>query len=204
VNPEAAFDCLAITTLLGPSVEGVLPGEIHVFAYLACLLSLYNGQPVTDWGYSFAGTSEGAPFSVAIDDAVNTLRVSGDLVEHGGGVRITEAGRTEYGLLAELKQNASRVLYLTGACSSVLALPIGMVRNAIAHEPAVKRALALGATRLLLERVDVSALYEQFSALAAVLGEEVRDFMAPAVTWLMFLTRTAAALHADPAIAESP
>ena len=192
MSPEAAFDTLAIVASLEPTVGRVLPSEVHLFAYLGCLLSLYSGHPVADWGYAFTGTIEGSPFSAAVNEAVGVLRSSSDLLSDLTGLGLSESGRAEYDLLRTLPRNASREEFVLGACSSVLALPVPLVRSAMQQEPALRRVTALAASRPLLEGVDLDALYEQFQALASVIGTEISDVMVPAVAWLTYLVRTAA------------
>jgi hypothetical protein len=191
MNPEAAFDALAIIARLEQSVGRVLPSEAHLFAYLACLLSLYAGHPVADWGYPFTGTREGSPFSTSVNDALTSLRGSGDLVGDTTGLGLSDFGRQEYELLRTLPRNAKREEFVAGACSSVLALPVPLVRTAMQQEPALRRVTTLAAARPLLENVDIDALYEQFHALASVIGTEIRDVMVPAVAWLTYLVRVA-------------
>jgi hypothetical protein len=193
MSPEAAFDTLAIIARLEPTVGRVLPSEVHLFAYLACLLSLYSGRPVADWGYPFTGTAEGSPFGASVNDALTILRGSGDVIGDTTGLGVSDSGRGEYELLRTLPRNATREEFVAGACSSVLALPMPVVRTAMQQEPALRRVTTLAAARPLLESVDVDALYEQFHALASVVGTEIRDVMVPAVAWLMYLVRVAAA-----------
>lgn len=192
MSPEATFDTLTIIARLEPTVGRVLPSEVHLFAYLACLLSLYSGHPVADWGYAFTGTVEGSPFSANVSEAIGMLRASSDLLSDTTGLSLSESGRTEYELLRTLTQNAAREEFVVGACSSVLALPVPLVRSAMQQEPALRRVTALATSRPLLEGVDVDVLYEQFQALAIVIGSEIRDVMVPAVAWLTYLVRAAA------------
>ncbi len=73
MNPYAAFDALQIIASLQSIYRNVAEAEVHLFAYLSCLLSLYSGQPVGDWGYDFAGTTTGS----AVDPGAtrNCIRV---------------------------------------------------------------------------------------------------------------------------------
>lgn len=189
--PEAAFDVLAIVAGLTPPFSEVLFSEVHLFAYLSCLLSLYDGQPVADWGYSFAGTREGSPYAHPLSDSIQSLYGSGFLIGDERLIQISEAGRQEYEFLCTLSQNIRRTEYVAGACASVLALPLGVVRAALSQEPALKRTAALAATRPLLESADQSVLYEQFEALSEAVGVDIHDLMVPAVAWLMYLSREA-------------
>jgi hypothetical protein len=199
MSPEATFDALSVVGHLELTLDRVLPSEVHLFAYLACLLSLYTGRPVSDWAYTFAGTAEGAPFSADLDDALSALRASGDLQGSTLGFELSERGRTEYDLLRDLSQNADREVFVAGACTSALALPVAVVRSAMFQEPALRKAASMQAARQLLEKVDLTVLYEQFGALSTALEGEVRDLIVPAVAWLTYLVRTAKGDAADAA-----
>ena len=93
VNPYAAFDSLYISAALGTNIRRPVVAEIHAFAYLACLLSLYRGQPVSDWGYGFAGTRDGSPFSPEIEGAVRAMASTGYLHVSEGDIGITAGGQ---------------------------------------------------------------------------------------------------------------
>jgi hypothetical protein len=191
MKPEPVFDAIAIVARLENSLERVLPSEVHLIAYLSCLLFLYSGQPVADWGYEFASTVEGSPFSVGLEEALTELRSSGDLSMIESGYTSTSYGKEEYKILRTVHGNARRDVYIAGACASVLALPIAVVRSAMSQEPAMRRVSSLRAARHLLEEVDLAALYDQFSALFEALGEQKLDLMVPAVAWLNYLIKTA-------------
>src|ERR1700679_3636110 len=112
VNPYAAFDTLYILAALGTNVKRPVIAEIHVFAYLAALLSLYRGQPVADWGYGFAGTREGSPFSPEINEAIRALTSAGFLRSNERKIEITDSGMAELSILRDFSQNKERMAYL--------------------------------------------------------------------------------------------
>ena len=62
---EAAFDCLTMVSLVRDLRYGPTAGEVHLLTYLASVLAIYDqrGEGVTAWGYRFASTPSGAPFS---------------------------------------------------------------------------------------------------------------------------------------------
>jgi hypothetical protein len=190
INPYAYFDCLAISTRLQKVFESVAEAEVHLFTYLACLLSLYKKHPASDWEYSYASTKTGSPFSPALAEAVPELVMSGLLRRTNNNyLQITTEGRAEYEFLRTLSQNAGREIFLEGASSSVLALPVGIVREAILHEPELQRATTVSSTRALLDGPGVGILYDQFSVLSAAVGVEVQSLMVPSVVWLTYLAR---------------
>jgi hypothetical protein len=189
INPYAAFDSLYISAALGKHIQHPVVAEIHVFAYLACLLSLYRGQPVAEWGYGFAGTRGGSPFSPEIAGAVRTLTALGFLSVSEGNIAITESGRTELSVLQQFNQNRDRVSYLEPASSSTLTMPVGVIRHALAQEPTLKPTSRLLTTRALLEGPYMPRLYAQFAALGHTVGIEHQDLLIPATVWLGYLWR---------------
>lgn len=191
INPDAGFDCLSIALRLQQSLSNVAPGELHLFAYLACLLSLYRGNAVSDWGYGFAGTRNGSPFSPEIGSAQQRLVSLGLLSYKKDYLTISEVGREEYKELRRLSQNALREPYVEAACSSVLALPVGLIRTALSEEPMLRPSAQLASTRPLLAGPGLVLLHEQFEILSAAVGVEVRDLLIPAAVWLTYLSRVA-------------
>ena len=150
INPTAAFDCLSIARRLQSSLKNSAPGEIHLFAYLSCLLSLYGGQAASSWGYSFAGTQHGSPFSPELNGALEDLLALGLLSSEGQYLMVAQEGTEEYGELRRLSQNLMREKYIEAACSSLLSLPVGLIRSALSEEPMLRPSTKLGSTRALL------------------------------------------------------
>lgn len=199
INPYASFDCLSVGTKLQKVLDDVADAELHLFTYLACLLTLYRGQPVTDWGYQHTSTKNGAPFGYEIAAAIPQLVLSGFFSRTAtGNLRITDEGKKEYDTLLSLSQNQKREVFLEGACSSALALPVGVVREALLHEPELERATALSSARTLLDGPGISLLYEQFAALSEVVGMQVKGLMTPSVVWLTYLAKASKILDPSP------
>jgi hypothetical protein len=167
-------------------------GEIHLFSYLACLLSLYEGKPAAEWGYSFAVTDSGYPFSGDIQDCLQFMTTSGLLHprdEYAGEYfNVSTSGKQEQNNLSQLSEFAEREPFLAGACSSLLALPIGSIRIALKNDLGIKGALALKQARLLLTETTLDLLYEQLGALSNSIGVNTKDLMVPAVVWLTYLS----------------
>ncbi|MGJ5816317.1 hypothetical protein [Paludibaculum fermentans] len=195
INPYAAFDSLYISEALRKNIQHPVVAELHVFAYLACLLSLYRGQPVAEWGYGFAGTRGGSPFSHELDSAVRTLIALGFLSVSEGNVRITERGQSELSVLRQFHQNKERIDCLEPATSSALTMPVGVIRHALAQEPTLMPSSQLLTTRTLLDGPYMPRLYEQFAALGRTVGIEHEDLLIPATVWLGYLWRVSEMLN---------
>jgi hypothetical protein len=191
-NPYAFFDCLAISTQLQDVFDAVAPAEVHLFAYLACLLSVYRGRPVATWGYSFAGTCSGSPFSPEVEESKELLIRAGHItVTESGYLQLTQSGCEEYAFLASLIANGKRIEYLVGACATVLTLPLGWIKAAITSDSQMRLAAELKMTRTLLTEAAIAEFHDDFELLAASLGTDVPDLMIPAVVWLRSMRETA-------------
>jgi hypothetical protein len=182
----AVFDSLFIAQQIEEYAESPTMGEIHLFAYVACLLSMLRGSPSADWGYEFAATSDAAPVSTEITEAIGALVAAGWLERTERVMRITLRGRDEVALLRQLTQNHGRIECLGGSCATALALPLPVVRDAISIEPQVQTALSLDANRPLLTEATTPVLHDHFVALARATSDS-EDLMVPAVLWLSYL-----------------
>jgi len=188
INPFAYFDSLSICRRLQDTLGNTAIAEIYLFAYLACLLSLYKKLPASSWEYQFSITKEGYPYSVALDTSVQDHINSGLLDSKEYYVELTESGDEVYNQLRTLELNNWREPFIEGACSTILAMPIGIIRKSLSQEPEIKSALELSQSRMLLTNAEQSIIYEQFSTLSSVIGIEVRELIVPALVWLKCLS----------------
>jgi hypothetical protein len=188
------FDTLSIGVKLTDSLRSAGRSEIHLFAYLACLLALYETKPVTEWEYSFVGTQDGAPFSPDLNESIDALIRSGGLIPDSDATDFYATGaegRTEYEALRGLDSLISRERYLEAACASLLSIPVGRVRMGLHREPSLSRVARGKPARQLLEGIAFDELYEQLKALSETLGDVVTDLLVPAVVWLSYLAKDA-------------
>ena len=190
LHPDAATDCLIITACLQEADEGVTTPEIHLFAYLACLLWLFRSRPVSDWGYPFVGTKLGAPFSVAIEDSLKELLRRGHLVRREHRLITSPVANEALGNLRSLEGSKPRVECLDAACASAVALSPGIVGSALAYEPDLRRVRQTPVSRALLQEPAQKLLYKQFLALRRALETDSPDLRIPAVVWLTALYRS--------------
>jgi hypothetical protein len=193
LKPEACFDCLSVGCRLQDSLSNFRISEVHLFCYLSCLLSLYKKWPLSDWQYQFAGTKEGSPFSEDIADAIERLVTCGYIIRDRAVLTITKEGQIEYNALLEVSSNKQRDVFIEAACSSILTLPIGVIRTALCNEPELKSALLRTGTKRLLDGPGLNTLYDQFAALSNVIGVEVNDLLVPSTVWINYLLNTVSA-----------
>lgn len=186
IVPEAYFDAVAIAADAPASVMPMTVIEAHLYAYLGCILGLFKGQAVGDWGYPFAVTSEGFPFSVQFETARSMAVARGLVDEDGAGMMSARRDElaTEISCLLTMSSWADRRQWLRAATQCALALPVGSIRHAIGQTPGLAASVRLGQRRHLLQADDIVLLYEEYGIVSSVLGADVKDLLSPAVIWL--------------------
>jgi hypothetical protein len=188
MNPAAIFDVLAIHGHLRRSVGAISRSELHLFAYLGCLLSLYDRRPASEWRYSFAATKFGAPFSTELDASYRDAVLEGVIaVDSDPEVsKLTPRGGEELGELSTLLTLKARDRYLEAACATSLMLPVSMTRDAVGSDSRIKSSAALQTTRALLTNDWYADIHSQFDALRSAVGDASIDLLAPAVVWVRY------------------
>lgn len=183
-NPNAYYDCLAICANLEKYLGNTSRTEIHLFAYLSCLLSLFKEHPVSMWGYSFSVTSTSYPYSIDLDEEIVNLVNSDCLYRDNDFLKVTELGKKQYKFLSSLSQYAERELFIKGSCSTTLALPVGFVRKVVSHESEIASAVDLDQRSLLLGEGAINDMYRQFAIFSSIIEADTREMIVPAVLWL--------------------
>lgn len=186
IVPEAYFDAVAIMADAPDSVVPMTVIESHLYAYLGCILGLFKGQAVSDWGYPFAVTSEGFPFSVQFERARSIVVARGLVDEDGQGMMTARRDElaAEIDSLLTMGSWVDRRLWLRAATQCALALPVGSIRHAIGQTPGLAASVRLGQRRHLLQADDIDLLYEEYGIVSSVLGADVKELLSPAVIWL--------------------
>ena len=186
IVPESYFDALAVMHDAPASVMPMTVIEAHLYTYLGCILGLFKGQAVGDWGYPFAVTSEGFPFSAQFEKARSIVVARGLADEDGQGMLTArhEEMSAEIESLLTFGSWSDRRSWLRAATECALALPVGSIRHAISQTPGVAASVRLGQRRQLLQADDIDLLYEEYQIIGSVLGPGVPDLLSPAVIWL--------------------
>lgn len=190
MTPEAFFDCLRIASELGAPMNGVGRMDFQRIAFLSCLLSIYQAKPVSDWGYRFANTGFGTPFSDQLNEAIDWLENNANLQEVDCRFQITDSGKSLLEMLNSHDNLVSRSTYVNAACASMLAVPLSTMAVGLDQEPTIVAShLRTGAT-MLLEEPYLQLLHEHFQVLAQVLPPSPTDLFSPSVLWLSYMSET--------------
>ncbi len=186
VVPEAYADALVIFADAPASALPCSVNEMHLYSYLGCIFALFKGKATADWGYSYAITTEGFPFSTEFDAGREAACARGLAEFDNQGLMVPR--RPD--LVAELETVlsvgpwAERRPWLRAATECTLALPIGAIRQAVSRSPGVASPFLLGQRGRLLEPADVTLLYDEYQVVSSVLGADAQDVLSPAVIWL--------------------
>lgn len=184
----AVYDTLFIGQRLQQKIEDFSEYEIQFFAYFSCLLSLYEGNTIDKWEYSFVKTEMGSPFSLDVKTALSTLEANNSIQQVSGEgtyFNITGKGIEFFNFNNKMNIVAWRKKYLETACKSISLLPLGVVKEAIISDPVMTSAKNAIKTNLLEESNPATkVLYSQFEALHAALADQYQDLIVPAVVWL--------------------
>lgn len=182
---EAYFDCLSIAAGVPSSVAPVSTRELHLLGYLARLLALFEGEPLSDWGYAFALTSRGYPHSAAFEVARLELIGDGRIEQREPETFMaTSRGREELATLQGLSFLYRRTRWLDAAADCSLALPMGSIRYALTSRSDLFGSLGSGQPRELVTPAYVDRVHSERTLIEAALGGESVDLLAPAVAWL--------------------
>lgn len=186
LSPEAYGDAIVIIADAPSSILPMSVIEMHLYAYLGCIFALFTGRPIGEWGYKFAVTSDGFPFSAQLEDGRRAAGSMGLLETDDKGLMSANpaAMATELELLMSLTTWTERRPCLRTAMECALALPVGSIRYAINQTPGVAPSLKLGQRRQLLDEDDIALLYEEYQIVDSVLGVGANDLLSPAVIWL--------------------
>jgi hypothetical protein len=190
INPAAYFDTLFLGQRMSDLVEGFSKPELHLLSYASCLLSLYKGHPVAEWGYQFISAENGLPFSQDIDMAIDVALGLGQIHPEGALIVLDPEGATELSELRQLEANRSREPFLAGAADCLLVFNPGNVREAINYDPAIRFLKEGRRTDWVLTAPVVDRFYANFYQLREALAYDAADLSVPLVTWLKYLIQT--------------
>lgn len=186
----AGFDALFVCARLSRFAGGAAAVELHLFAYLACLVSIYDGREANEWQYAFVATPAGAPYAETLAQETDRLRAAGRLLDDGLLLVPSELGLRELDLVGDFASARARRPYLEAASAAASLLPLPTVVHAVTQEPGLRHALTAEASRALLGDAELTLVDEQFDAVAGALADrssEHRDLLVPTTLWLSYL-----------------
>ncbi len=186
-NPSAIFDSLFIVSQTSSQCAGISISELNFLSYFSCLLSLYKGIAVSDWGYSFLKSEQGVPVSAELSESCSMLVEAGELENDGVRYCMTPAGESRLKFLRTLSCMNARVECLQAACDCLLMDSIVEILSLLSQDSVIKES-SFHQLKYLnsKENESLSVLYEQFKVVRNAIGYRHNLFV-PAVSWLLYL-----------------
>lgn len=187
VNPSAIFDILFISNSLKRKYRDLNFNELNFLSYFACLMSLYEGNPVTGWGYTFYKNDYGAPISSAITESVDVMTWNGELLNNDGYYGITEYGEANLKEYNDISMFVQRRKYLSAVCECLLTDTIVSLLSTLSREPVIEESMIHAQKPLNTERNSaLSLLHSHFAIIQEVVGIQ-QELYVPAYMWLQYL-----------------
>lgn len=185
----ALFDVLYLGQNLETKMNDFSLIEIQILSYLGCLLSIYDGNNSSDWGYFFSKNPTGYPYSFELNNAMKML-LSRNMIKQTSlddEYFNTDIVGNDFidKMSNQLSIYSNRKRYLDTALNCITLAPFGVIRTALLNEPVLASAKRKTSV-LLLEESDFATnlLYEQFQELRTAINNEYESLLIPAFTWL--------------------
>lgn len=187
LNPYAIFDTLFIVNQTSSQYGGISLVELNFMSYFSCLLSLYNGNAVSEWGYSFLKSERGVPVSAELSEACSLLSQTGELTKDGVCFNPTEKGKSRLDFYNTLANIRWRMEYLQAACDCLLTDSIVEILSAISCDSVITESSVHNVKYLNSDdNASLSLLYQQFGTIREAIGNRSNLFV-PASSWLLYL-----------------
>lgn len=186
-NSTSIFDTLYIVSKTEDQYDSLSLSEVTFLSYFACLLSLYKGNPVSVWEYSFMRNEQGVPVSAELAEACSLLIGKGQLKKKDAYYHITGAGKERLSFMMEMELFKSRQEYLQAACDCLLTGTIAELLNILSGDSVITESSVH--TMKYLNSEDnsaISRLHQQFGIVRQAIGERKNLFI-PALSWLEYL-----------------
>ncbi|HHT5701856.1 MULTISPECIES: hypothetical protein [Enterobacteriaceae] len=187
IEPKAYFDSLLIMDEVPQSMKPISFIEYHLFSYLSCVLSLFRGDSISNWGYNYTVTQYGFPFSNDLQNAINLITKKGFIFSDDNGLfqPSNEIIKTELDNFSYDTSLLNRRDLISTALKCGLNIPSGAIRNAIKNSPGVSLHSSLSQSAPLLDDTDnIELIYDEYKVISDMIGKDNKDLLSPAVIWL--------------------
>lgn len=183
---EAKIDCILLSAALCKENEQFMLSELHLFAYLACLVGLFQGWSVSQWGYAFWGTEDGAPFSDALQQEFDVLVECGAVLVTESLYRCESEQIRIADQLAVMSSMADRSGLIDASLSGLRFYGSGFVRNAMNSDPVLSNVRKAHSGRNLMIEEGMALLHSHFEKLRRVVPPGSSPKV-PSILWLATL-----------------
>lgn len=163
--------------------------EINTMLYLSQLLSLYDGNTTSKWGYLFTRNKFGAPISIEILKELERFSTSGVLEQESNGYyRLSDSfSKNIIDKLAKSHVFEWRTKYIRTSIDSILTKPFPKVIDAIQYEPGIRMLEEINRTSILHGNISADLLFKDFKVIREIIDNPNIDLLIPASLWIDYL-----------------
>lgn len=186
ININANFDILYYLSNSLNRYADQTAFEINTMLYLSQLLSLYDGNSTSKWGYLFTRSRFGAPICKEILDELDVFLSNGVLVRDENGYYHLP-NSSSVNIIHKLGQSYKfmwRTKYIISSIDSILTKPFPKVIDAIQQEPGIRLLEELNKTSILHGDVSADLLFEDFKVIRAIVDDPNTDLVVAASLWI--------------------
>lgn len=190
ININANFDILYYLSNSKIKYKDQTAFEINAMLYLSQLLSLYDGNATSKWGYVFTRSRFGAPISIEVLEELERLCSSNILEKDISGYY--HLSDLESQSIIEMLEKSHmfkwRTKYIMTSVDSILTKPFPKVVAAIQQEPGISLLEELSRTSILHKDFSVDSLFDDFQTIKEIVGGSNIDLVVPASLWIDYLS----------------
>lgn len=187
MNSEANFDVLYILRSLENTYNYLNMAEIQNICYLSLLVSVFDKNPISEWGYEFIYNNDD-PFSDAITNEIDIMVKNGTIVKGSNeNYRLSNKAKRIFSVIDNLGEFCKRKKYLQVSTDAALIIPIPEFMNSMNYEPLIASKRNVFDREALGYGISINKLYDHFEGIRKVLGINNYDLWAVSVLWLKYL-----------------
>lgn len=152
--------------------------------YLSQLLSIYDGNTTSKWGYVFTRNKYGAPISIEVLEELEMLSSRQILERDVDGYYRLSSPIEHIKALEQSYMFEWRTKYIMTSIDSILTKPFPNVIDAIQYEPGISLLEKINRTSILHNDVSSDLLFDDFKEIRDVLNDIAIDLIVPASLWI--------------------
>jgi len=177
------IDSFTVCSSLAISIGGATEADVHLFCFLASLVSTSQGSSPTSWGYTFSAAETGRPFSEPLAATLDEMLTNGQLVSTADGYIPSFAGEATLAIVGAGQAYTKRIELLKTVCNLSAVRGVPGIGRAVAGESQLARAAELRSTRI-IDGDELSRTLIQMSINALDQAGGTYQGALPAFAWL--------------------
>lgn len=183
MNLNANFDVLYILKSSNIRYNGLNINEINTLLYISKLMSIYDGNKATDWGYEFSTSSLGGPFSSDVANELSELHSKNVVLRIKDCFFYNDNTILD---LAHFEPFKNRIRYIDVAVNILILNPLPTLCMAVQNEFNVMNNTSKKKNEV-LNVTTADATYKLFEMIRGIYTSKNPQLILPALAWIKVL-----------------